>query len=77
MPSGGSDSECSLFMCVTKMALFSAHGLLLWRQSKIQVFQDDVREKKEKKGRILDLHRCQYTIFLLPSPSECSSLVTR
>ena len=56
MPSGGSDSECSLFMCVTKMALFSAHGLLLWRQSKIQVFQDDVREKKEKKGRILETY---------------------
>ena len=53
-----------------------AHGLLLWRQSKNQVFQDDVREKKREEGKdIRDLHRCQYTIFLPPSPAESSSLV--
>ena len=55
---------------------FLAHGLLLWRQSKNQVFQDDVRERKREEGKdIRDLHRCQYTIFLLPSPAESSSLV--
>ena len=34
------------------------HGLLLWRQTRNQVFQDDVREGKREEGKdIRDLHR--------------------
>ena len=41
-----------------------AHGLLLWRQMKNQVFQDDVSERKGEEGKdIVDLHRCQKTVF--------------
>jgi hypothetical protein len=35
-----------------------AYGLLLWRETRNQVFQDDIREKKEEEGKdIGDLHR--------------------
>ena len=51
---------------------FSAHSLLLWRETRIQVFQDDVRERKEEGGKdIVDLHRSLIHNFLAPvcSPS--------
>jgi hypothetical protein len=28
-----------------------AYGLLLWRETRNQVFQDDIREKKEEVGK--------------------------
>jgi len=28
-----------------------AYGLLLWKQTRNQVFQDDVRERKEEEGK--------------------------
>jgi len=45
-------------MPVVVYVVFPAHGLLLWRQIRNQVFQDDVSERKgeERKG-IGDLHR--------------------
>ena len=40
------------------MVEFGAYGLLLWRQTRNQVFQDDGRERKEEEGKdIGDLHR--------------------
>jgi hypothetical protein len=48
-----------------------AHGLLLWRQMRNQVFQDDVRERKREEGEdIRDLHRYPIDNSL---PAICSS----
>ena len=55
----------------SKAVIKKARGLLLWRQTRIQVFQDDVRERKKEKGKdIRDLHRCPIHKFLAP---VCSS----
>jgi hypothetical protein len=47
-------------MCIKMMkaSYFWAYGLLLWRPMRIQVFQDDIRERKREEGKnIGDLHR--------------------
>jgi hypothetical protein len=50
-----------------------AHGLLLWRQTRNQVFQDDIRERKGEEGKdIGDLHRCPIDN---PPAAESSSSV--
>ena|SRR5882762_8983496 len=49
----------------------AARGLLLWRQTRNQVFQDDIRKRKEEGGKdIVDLHRCPKHNFLA---AVCSS----
>ena len=54
------------------MLTYKAHGLLLWRQTKNQVFQDDV-EEKEKKGRIVLETYIDVNIYLQLSLAKSSS----
>ena len=50
---------------------FQAHGLLLWRWMRNQVFQDDVKERKgEEEEDIGDLHRCLIDNSLAPKSSS-------